>query len=39
MENRWNNIAHHTLEKIFHLLVMRDYEYLSKNIKKDKKLS
>lgn len=35
-DNRWNNLAHHLLEKITHLLIMCSYEYIKKNIEKDK---
>lgn len=35
-ENRWNNIVHHTIEKICHLLVTLRYDYMSKKIEQDK---
>lgn len=36
-ENRWNNIAHHVIEKICHSLIVCGYDYLKKNVEKDKK--
>lgn len=35
-ENKWNNLTHHTIEKICHLLISSRYDYMSKKIEKDK---
>jgi len=31
LENRWNNIFHHTLEKITNLLLVNNYNFFKKN--------
>lgn len=35
-ENRWNNIAQGVLIQVCHLLIMNCYDYIKKNIEKDK---